>query len=94
MTLDEADESEAEASGAASEGDMGAPVRNGGKQNIRHDSEYFVRVRRYLNTKNIVEDEERIGLDVWECVLKDGILYYKDTDIQVILEKEHLEKIV
>jgi len=26
-----------------------------------------------------------------EYVLKDGILYYKDTDIQVILEKEHLD---
>jgi len=92
MALDEADDSEAEASGA---GVAGAPVHRGGKLNIRHDSDYFIRVRRYLKARHMEEEEEeKIRLGALEYVLKDGILYYKNTNIQVILEKEDLEEIV
>src|SRR5579859_4055106 len=95
MALDEADDSGAEAPGAAATPSLATPVHRGGKPNIRHDSDYFIRVRRYLRAKRIEEEEEeKIRLGALEYVLKDGILYYKDTDIQVILEKEHLEKIV
>jgi hypothetical protein len=104
MALDEADDSGAEAPHAAAtlslatpvpgrpspsgDDDAGPPVHRGGKPNIRHHSDYFIRVRRYLRAKRVEEEEEeKIRFGALEYVLKDGILYYKDMDI----EKEHLE---
>src|SRR5579859_3240389 len=95
MVLDEADDLGAEAFGVAVTPSLATPVHRGGKRNIQHHSDYFIRVRRYLWAKWVEEEEEeKIRLGALEYVLKDGILYYKDMDIQVILEKEYLEKIV
>src|SRR5579859_1417067 len=80
MALDEADDWGAEAPGVAATpslatpvpghsspnggDDIGAPVHRGGKPNIRHDSDYFIRVRRYLKArhKGKEEEEEKIRL--------------------------------
>jgi hypothetical protein len=61
--------------------DVEANVRSE-KPNIRHDSEYFIHIRRYLKAKQIeAEAEDKIRLDALGYVLKEGIMYYRDSDI-------------
>jgi transposase InsO family protein len=62
---------------------------------IRHDTNYYDSIRRYLRAKSMEEEvDEKIKKDAEMYVLKEGALFDKDTGIRVVMELEHFEEIV
>ena len=62
------------------------------KPRIRHDSEYFGKIMRYLKAEEIEEEEIREGALLYE--LKEDALYHRETGFRVIFEKDLFDKVV
>src|SRR5579859_323246 len=62
---------------------------------IRHDNDYFHQIMRYLKAKHAEHQiEDRIKEDASNYELKDEVLYFKDTGIQVIVDKALFDQVV
>src|SRR5579859_7169003 len=62
---------------------------------IRHHSDYFHQITRYLKAKHTEHQiEDRIKEDASNYKLKNDTLYFKDTGIQVIMDKALFDQVI
>src|SRR5205085_11155939 len=62
---------------------------------IRHDTRYFHQIARYLKAQLAERQiEDRMKEDALNYELKEGTLYYRDTGIQVVMDKDLFRQIV
>jgi len=62
---------------------------------IRHDTRYFHQIARYLKAQLAERQiEDRMKEDALNYELKEGTLYYRDTGIQVVMDKDLFSQIV
>src|SRR5438045_9521781 len=62
---------------------------------IHHDTRYFHQIARYLKAKLAEHQiENRMKEDALNYELKEGTLYYRDTGIQVVMDKDLFSQIV